>query len=133
MIALLALTACGGGDGTDDPRSEYLDKGNAICRDAKADIRRAVRQGSGAEEPTSLNQVARQTVIPRLEGQLTALRQLPVPPADASILRELLGSLQSALEQSMRQPFTFGPAEDSPFATPDRLARVYGLTACVSG
>lgn len=132
-IAVLVLTACGSSNAT---RSQFLHKGNAICRDAKADIRRAIRKGPRVGRLPArafLNRVARKTLIPRLEHQVAALRRLPAPPEDAGTLRDLLDSLQSALEHSKRRPFTFGLAKDSPYATPDRLARDYGLTDCVSG
>jgi hypothetical protein len=135
-LAVLAPAGCGSGDG-DQSRSDFVKDGNAICREAKADIRRAVRRGSvdqrGLPAREFLERVALQTLIPRLERQVQELRRLPVPPGDEGALRELFGSLQSALEQSKRRPFTFGPAGNSPYAKPDRLARAYGLTDCVSG
>ena len=135
-IALLALAGCGDGSG-EESRSDFVREGNAICRDAKTDIRRAIsRRMVDPRELAArayLERVARETLIPRLERQLRQLRGLPIPPGDEGSLRELLGALEAALERSQRKPFTFGPAKNSPYAKPDRLARAYGLTDCVSG
>ena len=135
-IAVIAIAGCGNGDGAGASRAEFVDAGNAICSDAKRDIGRATRQSLSADQPPSaaeLTEFARETIIPRLERQLDELGRLPVPAGDEREVKEIVGSVQSALDQSRKQPLRFGLAKDSPYAKPDRLARNYGLTECVSG
>jgi hypothetical protein len=120
-IAIFTVTACGSGEGDGPTRSQFLEKGNAICRETKSQIRRATSGGQAIGRPSSkqdLDRLARTVLIPHLEQQVQKLRRLQAPASDRDAVRRLTDSLQAAVSQSRRKPITFGPAIASPYAQP---------------
>jgi hypothetical protein len=135
LAAVLAAAGCGTSDDRTLSRAEFLHRGNEICKEARGDILRTARQrfdDAGPATAGRLIKFGRQTVIPRLERQVAALGRLPVSPEDEDEVRATIAALQAALIRSKKKPLTFTLAKDSPYAKPDRLARDFGLTDCVS-
>jgi hypothetical protein len=131
------LAACAGGD--EEPGAtptQFRAQGNAICKDAQADILRATRRTFGGRRPSSdaqLIRFARKAMLPRYQQRLDALRQLDPPASDADEVRTILDSLDDALTAARKQPLTTTVGRRDPYSKADRLARAYGLNKCVYG
>lgn len=90
--ALLALTACGGGD---DAKAEYVEQATAICNDAQAEL-------EAEQRPAAVEGFAPyvQRVVEIGEGATSRLLALTPPEDDREELEaKLLDPLQAQLEE----------------------------------
>lgn len=132
--ATVSLAAGCGGDSNDSAsadessisKSEFIVQANAICKRGNASIDKAfVALGPRRPTPEEFNEI----VIPRSQGEIDALRQLPTPEGDEETLSSLFDDAQEALDRMKSDPEISFQGTD-PFADVNARAIKYGLPAC---
>jgi len=137
----LALTGCGGSDGSDsDAKSDapaishddFVEQANAICADANADL-----QAAGADlgtNPTQDDLVAfiSDTAVPNFQGQHDAIAELGVPEGHEDDVDALLDALQDGIDKVTDDPDGAVSPDVDPFQDANAAATELGLTDCAS-
>jgi hypothetical protein len=146
---------CGGGDDTTTvsgasgatgaqgaalTKDAFLAKGNAICKNGNQAIDQAGKQFfqslglSKNEQPSSdqIQQFATDTVVPKVQAQITAIEALPAPSGDEDQVNQITDSAQQALDKIKADPSLLEGNND-PFADANQLAKQYGLDECAGG
>lgn len=147
-LAVGPLAGCGAGGAGAVSKPDYLSKGNAICRDQAAQIRRlhTPRVNLAAAGPRQLRAVASyfDRAVPIVSAHFQQLQQLSQPSQDRPLLtqvlvraRELLELLQ-AVDRQARAGDVAGFRADLRSAgqisnESHALALRYGLAACAQG
>jgi hypothetical protein len=126
-----------GAQGAPLSKSQFLAKGNAICKKGNQAIQNAAKQTfpkSGPKPSASqIQDFATKTVIPNIEEQVTAIKALPAPAGDQAQVTKIVDSAQSALDKAKQDPASITGNGPGPFAQTNKLARAYGLTVCAGG
>jgi hypothetical protein len=128
VVAPLAFAACGGSDAPS--KDEYISQADEICQKAQDDVAAAITEEFGDRMPNQQETVSfsEDVVIPKLEEQLAALRDLTPPEGDEEALQEMYGTLEVAINQYKENIDPENPPEA--FLEFDRLIEEYGLEAC---
>lgn len=117
-------------------KEQFITQADQICKSGDEAIDAASQgldRSSSAEE---IEQFITATVLPSIQAQYDGIAALPVPAGDEATIEELLGSLQSAIDEAEADPAALAASEssaDDPFAEVNQAARDYGLKDCGDG
>jgi hypothetical protein len=127
-----AFTACGGDD-KEKPlsKADYIAKADAICKTEGA-------KGDAAAENLTENSTEaefaafQKAIVPGLEAQVSQLRDLAAPEADADKLNAIYDQVADATEKIKAADPAEIPTlfESDPFAKPNAEATAYGMKVC---
>ncbi|MEZ5077328.1 MAG: hypothetical protein R2725_07800 [Solirubrobacterales bacterium] len=141
-VALLALAACGGdGDETTAAltKAEFIAQGDEICEQGdKAGEARleefAEENGIDLENPTKEQQEEAVTEVfaASLDSQAEGLRDLGTPEGDEGEVDEILGALESAVEELEDEPNLLFEEKATGLNEAAALAGEYGFESCGS-
>jgi hypothetical protein len=135
-VLIFILAGCGGGSGSTSDgeisKANFLKQGNAICEKQNAAMEQALQQLSKGENKPSRAAQARfvsVTVVPDIEAEIAALESLSYPSQDEEAIETFLAEAENALHEVKKEPgiLTNGAG---PFASADKFASTYGLSAC---
>jgi hypothetical protein len=130
-------TSTAGAQGATLSKSQFLAKGNAICKKGNQAIQKAAAQQFPRNGPkpsaSQIQDFAAKTVIPNIQEQVTAIKALPAPTGDEAQVTAITDAAQSALDKAKQDPASITGNGPGPFAHTNELARAYGLTVCAGG
>jgi|SRR5215218_10337291 len=138
----LFLAACGGADSTTSAgdgivKAEFVKRGNSICRKGNEEIEAAaaIKFPKGNEQPGKAEQIefASRTVVPSIQHQIDELEALGFPEGEEEAVETILTEAQNALNEAKKDPSVLLDSGPGPFASADKFADSYGLTACGVG
>jgi hypothetical protein len=131
LLAALLAAGCGGDDG--GTRDDFIEEADSICEEASAELSEAQSEAFGDQKPTEAESLAfaQQSVIPSVQAQIDAIRDLEPPPGEAAQVNAILAAAQADLDRAKQNPSVL--AREGAFSNSNRLASQYGLTACASG
>lgn len=127
-----AFTACGG-DEEKKPlsKADYIAKGDAICKKESA------KSDAAAEKLTEQSSAAdfaefKKVLVPALEAQVSGLRDLEPPEADADKLNAIYDQVADVTKKiKAAEPANFPTLfEADPFGKPNAEATAYGFKVC---
>ena len=139
LAVLVAMFASGCGSSSSSSKTaltktEFVAKANAICKKGNAAVTEAAKtQFSGSQPSTS--QVAAfgtKTVIPNIQGQITAIEALGAPSGDEAQVKAITDAVDQGLATVKDDPTLFAQQGNSPFAKANGLSKAYGLDQCAS-
>jgi hypothetical protein len=136
----LVLAACGSSNSSTTSttaaltKSEFLKKGNAICKKGNQQINQAAKAiFPPKQKPTSAQRnkfaAAAETSI---QSQINQLRALGAPSGDQAKVTAMLATSQANLNKVKQNPALF-TSNQHLFAPAAKLLHAYGLTVCASG
>jgi hypothetical protein len=120
-------------------KSEFLAKGNAICKKGNQTINKAAHQTFGpprkGQKPSQsqLHDFATKTLIPSIQQQITAIEALPPPSGDEAQVTKITDDAQAALDKAKQDPLLLTGKGQDPFKQVNQETKAYGLTACGGG
>src|SRR2546429_4703005 len=136
----LVLAACGSSSNSSTSttaaltKSEFLKKGNAICKKGNQQINKAANQTFTKKKypngppPKSVQvKFATDTVIPSVQSQINGIKALGAPSGDQAKVNAILVSAQAALNQAKKDPTVLLQNGPGPFKATNKLANAYGL------
>lgn len=137
FVVALVVAGCGGG-GEADPeplsKTAFIEKGNAICRQATKEQEQALRAASNgtAGEFSSADEELQGFVengaLPSLQKMTEELGDLGAPKKDEEQVDAIVASFEDATEKMESDPHSALPGEVSTEA--NELAASYGLMDC---
>jgi len=140
VVAALALVlgACGSSKKKTPAltKTEFLAKGNAICRKGNQQINAVGnRVFSRKHKPTKAQALkfAKDTIIPSVQSQINGVRALGAPSGDQAKVSAIINAAQSALDKAKKNPIVLTQNGPDPFKKANQLSKAYGLTVCGSG
>ena len=142
LVIALAVAGCGSSDDesssddsstTEITKSDFVTQANAICKNSNDAINSAAGkvlndQSTQAETEDFITT----TVIPQVETQVSAIRELGAPEGDEDQVNALLDEAESAAEEVKSDPAAATEEGSAPFAEANKLAEAYGLDECAS-
>jgi hypothetical protein len=128
VLAPVAIAACGGSDAPS--KDEYIAQADEICQKGDDDLDAAIENEFGTRSPSQqeIIQFSEDEVIPNIEEQLVALRELTPPDGEEETVNEIYDTLGRGLEEYKADPDLQNPPEAVQEA--NRLAEEYGLEVC---
>jgi len=141
-VALVAGGCGGGGSGgsssgsaTTGPlsKSDYITRGDTICKLGTLAIGQAGRERFGTSNPTRQQalQFGQDVVVPSLEDTLRKLRALKPPAGDEAQTAAIYDALEKAIDQLRQNPHLFVQSNSGGiFDQANALARAYGFKQC---
>jgi hypothetical protein len=141
-VAWLVVAGCGGSSSSTTTtaaaltKSQFLAKGNAICKKGNQAIDKAARQAfSKGQRPSGsqLKDFATKTLIPNIQEQITAIKALPAPSGDQAQVTKIVTDAQAALDKAKQDPSSLTSNGQGPFKQVNQETKAYGLTACAGG
>jgi hypothetical protein len=135
LILVAVAAGCGSSD-NEVSKSEFLKKGNAICKKGNKEIEQEANKTfkKGQEpSPEELKKFATETLVPNVRGQVEDLRALDKPKADKDKVDAILDEADAAVAKGEKDPLVLTNDQKDPFKKANKLANNYGLTACGSG
>jgi hypothetical protein len=144
LVAILSLVAAGCGSSNNDStsttaalsKSQFLKKGNAICKKGNQKINQAAKQvfaphkkPSKAEE----TKFATDTLIPTVQSEINGVNALGAPKGDEAKVNQIVNSAQAALDKGKKDPTLFFSNKTDPFKESNKITTAYGLTVCGGG
>jgi hypothetical protein len=130
-----------GAQGAPLSKDAFLAKANAICKQGDQDISQAGKQFfkslglSQNQQPSAdqFKQFATQTLVPKVQAQISAIEALPAPSGDEDQVTAITDSAQQSLDKIKADPSLLeASGGDDPFANTDKLAKDYGLDECAN-
>jgi hypothetical protein len=126
-----------GASGTPLSKSEFVAKGNAICKQGNQDIDKAGHTlfGSGQKpSQADMQKFATDTLIPSVQSEIDQIKALTPPAGDEDQVNAITAAAQSALNKAKTDPsLLIQQGGSDPFAHANDLANAYGLTECGKG
>jgi hypothetical protein len=131
---LVPLAAgCGSSNDNEISKSEFLKKGNAICKKGNKEIEQTANKTfKGQPSPAELKKFATDTLIPNVRSQLDQIKALGAPKGDKDQVDAILNEANAALAKGEKDPTILTNEKKDPFKKANKLARDYGLTVCGS-
>lgn len=142
LVSILAVAVPAAGCGSSKKKthaltkSEFLAKGNAICRKGNQQINAVGnRVFSRKHKPTKAQALkfAKDTIIPSVQSQINGVRALGAPAGDKAKVSAIVNAAQSALDKAKKNPIVLTQNGPDPFKKANQLSKAYGLTVCGSG
>jgi hypothetical protein len=126
-----------GASGTPLSKSEFVAKGNAICKQGNAALDKAGKSFfQSGQKPSQAEQdkFVTDTVIPNIQSQIDQIKALTPPSGDEDQVNAVTAAAQSALDKAKADPsLLIQQGGSDPFAHANDLANSYGLTECGKG
>jgi len=139
LLALaLASGALAAGCGEDeaDPKAEYLEKGDEVCRLGSLQIvsEGQRRYGGSQPPPEKIEEYGRKIVVPVLQkSTLRGLRELTPPEGDEETVAAIYDALEEAIASLRADPALMTqPSVGGAFDEVNALASDYGFEQCGS-
>jgi hypothetical protein len=141
LVGILAcgLIAAGCGDDDDDDggdseaisKEEFLAEGNALCAEGDAALEAAAEEtfAQGAPTPQEQEAFVTDSVVPEIQSQIDAIRDLGAPEGDEDEINGILEDAEAALSDVEADP-ALVTGETDPFADVNQRLADYGLTEC---
>jgi hypothetical protein len=142
----LILAGCGeGNEPARISKSEFLEKGSAICvsarRGIRADFEAYARGSEGrgdtlAEKAGELTpveaaaKVGRKIIVPAMKRELEEFRALGMPKGDDDRVNALLSAFEEGVEKAEAHPERAATTGTEAFGKSGKLASKYGLEGC---
>lgn len=133
IAAALSVGACG----SDEPKltkSQYIERGNAICAKANQRVEEAARRTfttpgeiASAELVTEF---ANEVVAPTIENEVEQLSELRPPEVDEERIEDLLQAGRDGVDRVQEDPTVLLSSVDSGFGRYQELSVAYGLQNC---
>jgi hypothetical protein len=138
VVALAAFAAgCGGGGSSGPDKQAFIDKANRVCAGASGALQLQISREfgkSGGATKEQLIQFTKTSAVPSLEAELKLLRSLPQPDEDSATLKSYYASFAGGIAALKKNPtLVVGKQVPADFKQADKLARAYGINACVRG
>jgi hypothetical protein len=142
LALALSISACGGGDGSQAAarppltRARFLQKGNAICVQARQEVMKVYGRYTRKPRPDALlNRLSQELVIPATKKEVRRLRALQPPPADEKKVDRILAAIEEGIENGERDRRTLRATGGTEYAFTKALALEvdYGLEKCGLG
>ncbi|HMC07566.1 MAG TPA: hypothetical protein VKG89_09260 [Solirubrobacterales bacterium] len=143
IVAVGAAAGCGSSSSSSTTstqaaltKSEFLAKGNAICKKGNQTINKAAHQTfAKGQKPTKseTQDFATKTVIPSIQQQISAIKALPPPSGDEAQVTKIVDDAQAALDKAKQNPTLLTGNGPDPFKQVNKETKAYGLTACGGG
>lgn len=137
-IAVLAMlvASCGGSDEEPLTKAEFIEQGNAICREAAKEIE-AKYKDFAQENDLELAEANRKQgmeivsdiFMPAREQATEEFAELSLPEGDQQA-EALVQALEQGVEKAEQQPKTLFEEKKYPFNEANEAAEKYGLKAC---
>jgi hypothetical protein len=128
ILLIAALAGCGSGE-SQLTRSQFIQQGNAICKQAAAEQVELASHHKGEVVSGNLEAVLA-VFVPPMEKELGRLKALSPPQADEKKVRAILREIESGVKDAKADYLDLFVKETDPFAKANELARRYGLEAC---
>jgi hypothetical protein len=141
FVALAAIVAgCGSDSETTESltKAEFIKQADAICKKEDAKIESEFK--SFAKEngipldkepnPEQGEELVEEILIPNVQNQSEAIRDLGAPSGEEEKVSELLDSLDEGIEEAEEEPGSLFTSKSDPFAEANKLARDFGLEVC---
>jgi len=125
ILAGACLAGCGGGGLGTPSRTDFLEKGNAICKGTIEHLRSD--QNPGGPQPSADEQKRR--VQAAMQAEIDALQVLGAPPGLKARFSQMLDSAQKGLNEARGDPRLLLKT-GNPFTAFRRSAYLLGLTNC---
>lgn len=135
VIAMMVAIPVGcGSDNKAPTKAEFVKKGNAICKAGNAKIKLAGKKVfKGKPTSQQLNAFATKVLIPNVQAQVTAIKNMTPPKGDESKVKAIVDSAQKGLDKGKVNPALLTQNGPGPFARSNKLTTAYGLTVCGQG
>jgi hypothetical protein len=144
IAAALAVAGCGSSSTSTTTtgaqaaltKSQFLAKGNAICKKGNQAINKAAHEQFTQGQKPSQSQVqdfVTTTVIPNIQEQITAIGALPPPSGDEAQVKKIVDDAQASLDKGKQDPALLAGNGPDPFKDVNQETKAYGLTACAGG
>jgi hypothetical protein len=129
MLVALMLSFGGCGSESRLTKAQFIQRSDAICKQAAADQVRLAAQHKG--EVVSGNFEAVTAVfVPPMERELRRLKALSPPQGDEAKVRAILKGIESGVKDAKADYLDLFVKETDPFTEADALARKYGFKTC---
>lgn len=133
VITALGATACG----SDEPRlakSQFIERGNAICADSIQRVEEAARgtfttPGEIASAEV-VSDFAVDVVAPTVEREVSRLSELRPPEVDEERIEDLLQAGRDGVDRVRQDPTVLLSSVDDGLGRYQELAVAYGLQNC---
>lgn len=140
----IAVVAAGCGSGDDDSttatltKAQFIKRGDAICKKGDQEIEDGFESFAEEKnlpdnkEPTKaqLTEAVETIVLPSIQSQSEALRDLPAPSGDEDQVSAMLDAVEEAVEEGEEDPAALISSKADPFNEANELASEYGLKVC---
>jgi hypothetical protein len=146
LAALTIGSGCGGSDSSADTtvtvasltKAEFVKRANGICRPGRSELAAALLaylKAHPAEVKRNAQRAGlegtRAVVVPRVESQVEAIRELGAPAGDVVQVEAILTALERSAKTLEEMPeLRSGTQLNSTFQQASELARRYGLRSC---
>jgi hypothetical protein len=142
---LSALAGCGGNDSTaasnkGSPadgaitRAELIKRGDAICRKTDEIQKKALaayeKKHGNAVAFGDVEKALVRAALPPIRTEIDELATLGAPSGDELQIEIILTGFEKALKAAEAHPNTLLGTGEGEFATPDKLAGIYGFKDC---
>jgi hypothetical protein len=137
-LVVLVVAGCGGsGNDSSTPltKSQYLKRGNQVCKKGLEEKDQAVKAGLEEIPRDQFPKLSQQNLkklgeaaLPALQEAVTELAELPPPAEDKAEVEKFVGQLESAAKKTEANPALL--AQGDPFREGGNAAKAYGLEDC---
>lgn len=130
----LVIAGCGGAS---DPltRAEFLERGNAICRQTQQERDAAAKEvakegapGSEGSSQSGLEAFVTEVALPPIQKMTEELAGLKPPKRDEKQVAAIIAGFEKGIAKLEANPQ--GPAIVNAFSSADKQAEAYGLNNC---
>lgn len=134
MGAALGLAGCGGDDAPQLTKSEFVERGSAICAETTRQVDEAATTAfsePGVIPPAEeITQFAGETVAPQISEELDELEELRPPEDDVERVDDIIQAGRDGVDDVREDPTILLSSSDDGLARYRELASAYGLEGC---
>jgi len=127
VLTAAALTGCGGDDSR--LKAQFIEEGEAICRQAAIEQKELASRYEGKAAPGKF-EIVISVFVPPMEKELHRLEALRPPESDDEEVSAILSEFESGIETAKADYLDPFVKATDPFARANELARRYGFEAC---
>jgi len=133
LIALL-VAGCGGSSEEALTKSEFVEQGNAICKQATKEREKAIAEFAQTGNPNgsreNLQEEAVEKALPSYEGAAEKIAELRAPKGDEAKVEAIVEGMEETVAKIHANPQS-AFAGDRAFRNANKAAENYGLDDCV--
>lgn len=136
IIALAAVSGCGGGDETSSlTKAEFTKQANAACKEHASERDELFKSVSATIKPSEVTKADQEklisdVLIPPYEKNIESIEDLGAPEGDEKEVEALIKAMQSSVDKVEANPLV-ALRTTIQFAGANSLAAKYGLNDCV--
>lgn len=140
VLAIAILAGCGGDSTSSLDKAEFIKQASAACaRERKPLVNEAaayLEKPAVEKQPnsTALANMSKAVVVPIIEAEIAAVRQLGAPEGDEEEVEAMLAAQQAGVEEvsGLQQAKSMEEVE-AHFREATKLYEAYGFEACTNG